>query len=403
MQSSRPKSVIAPTMFGLGIEMDHVFGSKWLINELSHLGFSISYDEVERYKQSVIQSETIENLLSEYIPGTFTQWVADNVDHNVVSLDYGNYCCFFSKRCYTITFKATYNSLQRITVNEVVKEAFAFITYKPILHLQSLFTLPPETSSDLLWHTGWLASGAAKTRPNWSGFMQHLFSNETHSKSEVLFVPIIDLNPSNETCIYSTLTYIQSQAEQLNLTTPCVTFDQPLWIKAIEIIKSKSMNMVCRLGGFHMMMSFLGSIGSMMKGSGLEEALERAYGPNAVTHMMTGKAVSRALRGHFLVEVKWLASKLLPLKVRETVMLVICLMQWKCQGVLNLKVMHISEKGIQIAVQEMDKLDCAEVQKICELYQGIQEKSMSIADIAESNELLKLEECLMKYKAILAE
>lgn len=87
IQASRPRSVITPIMFGVGIEMDHVFGSKWLINELSHLGFSISYDEVVKYKQSVIQSETLENILSEYIPGTFTQWVADNVDHNLVSLD----------------------------------------------------------------------------------------------------------------------------------------------------------------------------------------------------------------------------------------------------------------------------------------------------------------------------
>lgn len=87
VQASRPRSVIAPIMFGVGIEMDHVFGSKWLINELSRLGFSISYDEVVKYKQSVIQTETVENVLSEYIPGTFTQWVADNVDHNVVSLD----------------------------------------------------------------------------------------------------------------------------------------------------------------------------------------------------------------------------------------------------------------------------------------------------------------------------
>jgi len=50
------------------------------------------------------------------------------------------------------------------------------------------------------------------------------------------------------------------------------------------------------------MMSFLGSIGSMMKGSGLEEALEQVYRPNAVMHMMFGKPVSRALCGHFLVE-----------------------------------------------------------------------------------------------------
>ena len=40
-----------------------------------------------RYKQSVIQSETLENLLTEYPPDTFTQWAADNVDHNVATLD----------------------------------------------------------------------------------------------------------------------------------------------------------------------------------------------------------------------------------------------------------------------------------------------------------------------------
>ena len=44
--------MIAPVMFRVGV--DHVFGSKWLINEMSNLGFAISYDEVVRYKQSVI-------------------------------------------------------------------------------------------------------------------------------------------------------------------------------------------------------------------------------------------------------------------------------------------------------------------------------------------------------------
>ena len=122
--------------------------------------------------------------------------------------------------------------------------------------------------------------------------MQHIFNNDQNftPRSEVFFLPIIDLNPSDETCIYSTLIYVESQAKKLNIPTPCITFDQPLWLKAVEIITAKSMNIVCRLGGFHTMMSFLGSIGSMMKGSRLEEALENAYGPNAVTHMISGKA-----------------------------------------------------------------------------------------------------------------
>ena len=86
-QSAQNPPILLLSSSTIGVEMDHVFGSRWLIDEMSRLGFSISYDEVNWYKQSVIQSESFDNLLTEYFPGTFTQWVADNVDHNVASLE----------------------------------------------------------------------------------------------------------------------------------------------------------------------------------------------------------------------------------------------------------------------------------------------------------------------------
>ena len=49
-------------------------------------------------------------------------------------------------------------------------------------------------------------------------------------------------------------------------------------------------------------MSFLGSIGTLMKGSGLEDLLSQVYAENSVKHMMSGKAVVRAIRAHILVE-----------------------------------------------------------------------------------------------------
>ena len=49
-------------------------------------------------------------------------------------------------------------------------------------------------------------------------------------------------------------------------------------------------------------MSFLGSIGSIMEGSGLERLLEPVYAKNSIYHIMSGKAVARALRAHFLEE-----------------------------------------------------------------------------------------------------
>ena len=49
-------------------------------------------------------------------------------------------------------------------------------------------------------------------------------------------------------------------------------------------------------------MSFLGSMGASMQGSGLEEVFEAIYAKNTIPHMMSGKAISRAIRGHLIVD-----------------------------------------------------------------------------------------------------
>ena len=74
-------------MFGLGNEVEKVFGSKWLLTELNRLGFSISSDGVTRYKQLLIFNEIVLGFLKTNLNGTFSQWSADNVDHNVCTID----------------------------------------------------------------------------------------------------------------------------------------------------------------------------------------------------------------------------------------------------------------------------------------------------------------------------
>ena len=51
-----------------------------------------------------------------------------------------------------------------------------------------------------------------------------------------------------------------------------------------------NMNIIVRLGGFHQLMSFLGSIECAMEGSGLKNALETVYVPISLGHMLTGEA-----------------------------------------------------------------------------------------------------------------
>ncbi|KAL8567578.1 hypothetical protein ACOMHN_054391 [Nucella lapillus] len=117
---------------------------------------------------------------------------------------------------------------------------------------------------------------------------------------------MIDMDPTNMSCIFSTLHFVSSVASRYDCT-PVLTFDQPLWWTSTMIIDAEPPNsplrsIVLRLGGFHCQMSFLGCIGRLMAGSGLKQVLEVAFASNSVIHMLSGKSVSRAVRGHFLVD-----------------------------------------------------------------------------------------------------
>jgi hypothetical protein len=52
---------------------------------MARLGFSITHDEVSRYKQYVTLAD--HPCLSQVDAKSFTQWSGDNVDHNIKTID----------------------------------------------------------------------------------------------------------------------------------------------------------------------------------------------------------------------------------------------------------------------------------------------------------------------------
>lgn len=82
--------------------------------------------------------------------------------------------------------------------------------------------------------------------------------------------------------------------------TQSITFDQPFYAKAYNIVSSMNMNTFVVLEGFHQLKSFLESIGCLMEGGGLCAALENVYAPVTVGHKFSGKAFSLAIRSHML-------------------------------------------------------------------------------------------------------
>lgn len=130
------------------------------------------------------------------------------------------------------------------------------------------------------------------TRLGWSGFMQSYQSGQYPGQSSIYFLPMIDMNSSDLTCIYSTLSFICKESSRLGVT-PSITFDQPLYWKAFTMIHNEPQGsplkaIVLRLGGFHMQMSFLGCIGFVMQNSGLSDVLENIYASNTIEYMLNG-------------------------------------------------------------------------------------------------------------------
>ena len=118
--------------------------------------------------------------------------------------------------------------------------------------------------------------------------MQMLHHGEYPGESSVMFLPMIDLDPIDPSCIYTTMKFVSSQARRYN-ATPILTFDQPLYWKVLTIIQSQPYcsdlkGMVLRLDGFHMQMNLLGRIGQLMARSGLQELFEIVFAGNAVRH-----------------------------------------------------------------------------------------------------------------------
>ncbi|KAK6192248.1 hypothetical protein SNE40_003750 [Patella caerulea] len=320
-QLVRPKSVLSPLLFFLCVEMDHVFGSRWLNDELYSLGFSISHDELVLLRHSIMQQVDDLSILSspEKKP---VQFVGDNADSRIQTLDgsgtfHGLGMIKFAKKKYatredTVRIQrrsrisvSQFKDMKTIPVLSYVPIGPPALTkhkFIPLAHLKLPCLVPPRSYySNLIWSSSeFFRRSMTPSRDwlNWSGFMTHVFKGHDNiDEDQVTILPLLDLDPNDESTLYSCLMFVSQEVRKLKLKETSVTFDQPLYLKSQEIAMSKGItNVVVRLGPFHTMMSAVGSIFDVMKGSGIEDALLCIYGATTIVHVMSGKAIAKALR-----------------------------------------------------------------------------------------------------------
>ena len=316
MSACRPRSFVSPILLAVAVYIHRKYASRELIDILNTLGFSDDYKEVQRLNTAFLAKGD-----PDYNLQNFTQFVFDNADFNVSTLT-GHDTFHANGGIAVVTPPGDTDPcvLKRNTQLHGTEDIGQFSnvplrTYKKPLNpaLKTVIIGPLEQSVeeplniksaksiDNLWLANFVLGVSLTPCPSWSGFMQISVSG-LYEKSKIEILPFINQDPSNPNTIYSALYFAQQLTERHGLGISPVTFDQPLYIKAVEIVMSSPdlPNIFVRLGGFHLLMSYMGSLGFIMAGSGLESMWETVYAPNSIQHMLTGHAYSRALRAHIL-------------------------------------------------------------------------------------------------------
>jgi hypothetical protein len=318
MSCARSRSFLSPLHLSLSLWLHKNYGSKTLVELLSKLGFAATYNEVINFEKSSCNQTSIN-----FSDGAFMQFVFDNADINQDTFTgHGTFHCMGG--IMAVTPKRSIQNVSKIPRrnkdgaenqnprNKINIKIFRYnssglsnIKVSDQCFAKHELHIKKHRNIDLLCMSCYWIH--AKPCPSWNGYMQTVLSStSTFETSRIVVLPFIRLQPSDPSAIYSALTFAESQCSKYNQLSCFVTFDQPLYIKAAEIVATAQTklcelkNVIVRLGGFHLLMSFLGSIGYIIGGSGIRELWETVYAPHTVTHMLTGHAVQRAVRAHLL-------------------------------------------------------------------------------------------------------
>ena len=307
MQQCRPKSLMPPMQFGLTMRVHNECPG--LVNDLFKSGFCLSDHEALLFKACAAADCPDPFPL---MNGKFGWIIGDNFDHNKITLTGHGTIHAMGLMLTETPSTDPPHIITRYSKDIMKNQTFSRIEIKDIsklkkIHQKIIFNTLPDIEADdnrdhldMMWK---ISLTYKEQKIGWQGYMAAITHGQHTGKSSFHFLPMVDLDPNSRKCIYSVLVWGRDQCEKYGII-PMFTFDQPIWWNARQLKSQYDdlASIVLNLGAFHTDLSFLGTIGNIMKSTGLKQLLTLVYPENTVSHMLSGKAYYRALRGFFLVD-----------------------------------------------------------------------------------------------------
>ena len=311
----------------LQVAMGLFVGSRSLIDVMYNYRVTCSYDEVQRFKASAAKAASEDLDLRGAIKADdgLVQVIVDNFDANISSqnglksthslallLAIDNPAPCFQAEVPHIPRLSHAESRKPIDI-EVPIERYNGPKKPPMPAKFALKHVPPlsflahqkvqlfrSQTTDLAFIK---QVTSEPNTPEFGGYNTRICRTQGHAikpATRAIYTPLIDMSPANPDTILTAMKEAERLTKEAGQHITIFTCDQQLYrvtLNVIWVYPEQFINFIPRLGGMHMLMSFVGSIGNLLMDSGVEEVLKSTFG--SVQHMLSGKKYpqnTRALR-----------------------------------------------------------------------------------------------------------
>lgn len=324
-----------------------------LIKSLNHLGMSVSYDEVLRYRNDLARYTVLmarkENvpLPSHFDVNMFTTAAFDNFDHNESTFtgsgsSHDTVSVLFQDKSELELKKPKLSEVSmrhgdrtfRLELN--CQKLLEYQTPSKIIELpenyvacENVMTMNPELynlvkKKEFAWEICRFypklqnenSENEKQVVPSWSAF-NTIFSEEERSTQVIGFMPIIPRPVTEYATVYTALHNFKNILGQLKQSKLPVTCDEGVYRIARHIMllhPEEFSDIVLLLGPFHLAKIMLACIGKYLKGSGADVIFMECsvFGPNVAESVLNGTNYARSLKAFVL-----LSETLRRLQLRE--------------------------------------------------------------------------------------
>lgn len=322
-------TVKTPKHVGYSMTVKHKTNSRQLVTLAHHAGHGISYNDVVRIEKALEDRNKERSGNGIYVPGNiipgagFIHGAADNIDFNEETLDGRKTTHATSMVLYQNTkHHSEMQEPQALPVPDIPEFQECNKHPSPAFSHQiqpTLFGIRTDVKKDSMKETMWLTArmdpqklyeqdtariATEQSIPGWSPFNTAITSTHPTKTTIGYCAPLPD-PPTEDKTVYTTMKNFIIMNKKLGQDKAFLTLDLAIYCKAKVIQWNFPVfnDLIIRLGGFHIALNFLGCIGNLYMGSGLEEWVVEGdvYGPNTLAKILAGKQYNRGVRACKLI------------------------------------------------------------------------------------------------------